>query len=340
MHTEFGRTASDRPATARGLTPLLMAGIALAGAASAVSVPSGSPQGGLASHLVRLTSVLDEVSADYQGVFATAEANVQQLSSEAQTASSALNQALSSTFSGYDTAISHALSGAELGLQNSIDGGWYGRDDGYVFGLFGGSVTHDGVTEQGSTLNEIFTALEHGNLFGAYSYFDTWSLETMDHTLKALVNPVLSVASHGVTTPSVVGEELQTLTNVYNELFSYTNLKELGDALLSPEIGALFGFTGDLDNIATALSTGNFELVGVDVLKMPADVLNDLLNGYTEVNPHDGSDTPFTGLLNNGSLLDDLLVTWPHELTMALEPVDVATALAGTEGVESLLGLL
>ena len=61
MHTEFGRTASDRPATVRGLTPLLMAGIALAGAASAVSVPSGSPQGGLASHLVRLTSVLDEL---------------------------------------------------------------------------------------------------------------------------------------------------------------------------------------------------------------------------------------------------------------------------------------
>ena len=117
--------------------------------------------------------------------------------------------------------ISTALTGTETGLQNSIDGGWYGDDDGFVFGLFGGSVTDPdtGVTETGSTLQEITTALDQGNLLNAFSYFDTWSLETVDHTLIPAAEPASSLSSTTTpasTTLSIPDQLLQTFTNEYD----------------------------------------------------------------------------------------------------------------------------
>lgn len=318
MQSVLGLTSADR-ASGR-VAPLLLAGIALAGTGLAVVTPTSSPGAAFEHLAVRLTSGLDDVAADYQAVFAAASANLQQLISDAQTANSALTQELTSTFSGYSDAISNALSGAEVGLQNSLNGGWYGGDDGYVFGLFGGTVTNPntGISETGSTLQEISAALQHGDAFTAYSYFDEWSLETLDHTMKSLLSPIFSVTSHGVTTPSVIAEQLQTFTNVYEQFFTYSNLKALSDGLLAPQIGAAFGFTSGFGAISTDLSSGNFDQAMIDFLKVPADALNDLLNGYAQVNPYNGDDTPFTGLLNDGSLLQDLLVTWPQMLATAL----------------------
>lgn len=320
MQSVPGLTSVDRTIGPGRVTPFLLAGIALAGTGLAVVAPP-SATGAAVEHLaVRLTSGLADVTADYQAVFSAAAANLHQLFSDAQAANSALTQELTSTFSGYNDAISNALSGAETGLQNSLNGGWYGGDDGYVFGLFGGTVTNPstGISETGSTLQEISAALQQGDAFKAYSYFDEWSLETLDHTMKSLLNPILTVTSHGVTTPSVTSEQLQTLTNIYDEFFTYSNLKHLSDALLAPQIGASFGFTSDLGAISTDLSSGNFDQAVIDFLKMPADTLNDLLNGYSQVNPYNGDDAPFTGLLNDGSLLQDLLVTWPQMLATAL----------------------
>ncbi len=320
MQSVLGVTSVDRASGSNRVLPLLLAGIALAGTGLTVVTPAGSPDAAVEHLAVRLTSGFGDVAADYQAVFAAASANLQQLFSDAQTANSALTHELTGTFSGYSDAISNALSGAAAGLQNSIDGGWHGGDDGYVFGLFGGTVTNPstGISETGSTLQEISAALQQGNTFQAYSYFDEWSLETLDHTLKPLLNPILTVTSHGVTTPSVTSEQLQTLTNVYDEFFTYTNLKHLGDALMAPQIGASFGFTSDVDAITTALLSGNLDQAMIDFLKLPADTVGDLLNGYAQVNPYDGNDAPFTGLLNDGSLLQDLLVTWPQMLATAL----------------------
>ncbi|UVO10793.1 hypothetical protein NM962_12165 [Mycobacterium sp. SVM_VP21] len=344
MQSVPGLIRADRTFSRVG--PLVCAGLALAGSGLAV-VGSSDAAGSAVEHLaVRLTSGFDDVTADYQAVFAAASTNLQQLFSDAQAANSALTQELTSTFSGYSDAISNALSGAETGLQNSLDGGWHGGDDGYVFGLFGGTVTDPstGVSETGSTLQEITAALQQGNAFQAYSYFDEWSLETLDHTLKPLLNPILTVTTHGVTTPSVISEELPKLTAIYNEFFTYTNLKHLGDALMAPQIGVAFGFTSDLDTIGTDLSSGNFSQAAIDIFKLPADTLGDLLNGYAQVNPYDGNDHPFTGLLNDGSLLQDLLVTWPQMLATALGATAAdtgsAVAAAGGDALDGLLGLL
>ena len=58
----------------------------------------------------------------------------------------------------FGTQISTALTGFETGIQNALDGGWYGGDDGYVFGLFGGTVTDPatGISETGSLLQQTF----------------------------------------------------------------------------------------------------------------------------------------------------------------------------------------
>ena len=65
---------------------------------------------------------------------------------------------------------------------------------------------------------EFFRAfLDQGKLLNAFSYFDTWSLETVDHTLKPLLSPLLDETSKGVTTLSIPAELSQTFTNVLEE---------------------------------------------------------------------------------------------------------------------------
>jgi hypothetical protein len=331
-----------RPARAN---QFLLASIAMVGAGLIAANPVAPSQPDIQHRAVQLTAG----EQDWTQVLATAEDNLTTLESEAATANSDLSSAISTELSGFETQISSALSGAETGLENAFYGGWYGSDDGYVFGLFGGSVTDtaNGVTETGSTLQEIATALEQGNLFDAFSYFDTWSLEFADHTLRYLVEPFLSVTSHGVTTESIAAQLLQTFTNVYEEFGTYTNLKDFSDALLSPPLGVAFGLTGDLDTIATDLSSGNIDQALTDIGNLPSDLTGDVINGY--VDPYSNGE-PFAGLLASGGVLDELLVTFPEQLATALgestapESADAVAStlpdlatLFGTEGITGLL---
>ncbi|MCV7051571.1 hypothetical protein H7H82_13380 [Mycobacterium heidelbergense] len=269
---------------------------------------------------VELTSGIGDVVTDYQDVFNQSVANLQILGSQAEIAIPGLLDQIGGNLSGYGGLINAGLLGAQTGLQNALYGGWYGGDDGFVFGLFGGSVTHAGVTETGSTLQEILTSLGQGNFYGAFGYYDEWVLEAMDHTLKPLLSPILNTAKAGATpTPTIPGEMLQTLTNVSNTFLSYSNLKALSGALLSPQISVTFGALQDLGKIGGDLSTGNLGGAVTDALKMPANFVGNLLNGY--VNPsalYNPTGQAFTGLLNSGSLLQQLLVTWPNQLAQAL----------------------
>ena len=283
---------------------LLIAGIALAGAGLIVVNPVAPTQPNVQHRAVQLTAG----EQDLTQVLATAQDNLTTLESEAATANSDLS-----------SAISTALTGAETGLQNSIDGGWFGDDDGFVFGLFGGSVTDPdtGVTETGSTLQEITTALDQGNLLNAFSYFDTWSLETVDHTLFPLLSPLVTEFNDdtGVTTLSIPDQLLQTFTNEYTSFVSYSDLKALLNAVSSPELSVAFGLSADLDGIATDVSSGNIDQALTDIGNLPSDLTGDLLNGWTD--PVAGSEA-FTGLLNGGSLLEELLVTLPEQFVTAL----------------------
>jgi hypothetical protein len=294
---------------------LLIAGVALASAGLIVVNPVEPNLPNVQHRAVQLTAG----EQDLTQVLATAQDNLTTLESEAAIANSDLSSAISTELSGFETQISTALTGAETGLQNSIDGGWFGDDDGFVFGLFGGSVTDPdtGVTETGSTLQEITTALEQGNLLNAFSYFDTYSLETVDHTLFPLLSPLVTEFNDdtGVTTLSIPDQLLQTFTNEYTSFVSYSDLKALLNAVSSPELSVAFGLSNDLDGIATDLSSGNVDQALTDIGNLPSDLTGDLLNGWTD--PAAGSEA-FTGLLNGGSLLEELLVTWPEQLVTAL----------------------
>jgi hypothetical protein len=311
---------------------LMAVSIAFAGAsliAANPATPTLPTQPNVQHRAVQLTSG----EADWSQVIATSEENLAGLESEATTANSELSTAFSTYLSGLDGQVAADFTSAEDGIQQAISGGWYGDDDGYVFGLFPGSLTdpNNGVTETGSTLQEISTALSQGNLFDAFSYFDTFSLEAFDHIVHPLLDPFLvDTSDSGVTTGAIPGELLQTLTNVYNEFFTYDNVVSFGNGLLSPELSLFFGLTNDLDGIATDFSSGDPSQGLTDLENLSSDVIGDLLNGYQQTNPIDGSTEPFTGLINSGSLLEELTSTWPEQLAQALGE---STAPLGAEAV-------
>jgi hypothetical protein len=294
---------------------LMIAGAALVGA-SLIAVNPGTPTLPEVQHrAVQLTAG----ELDWSQVVADSEANLQTLEGEAATASSDLSSASSALSTEFSGQISADLSSAETGVQQAISGGWYGDDDGYVFGLFPGSLDGPNGIETGSTLQEISTALDQGNLFNAFAYFDTFSLEAFDHIVHPLLDPFLTDTSDsGVTTLPIPGELLQTATNLYDQLFSYDNVVTLGNALLSPEISAAFALTGDLDTIGTEFSAGDYTQGLSDLSNLSSDVTGALLNGFQQVNPVDGDSEPFTGLLNTGSLLYELLVDGPTQIATAL----------------------
>jgi hypothetical protein len=291
---------------------LLIAGLAAAGASIIALNPMSATQPNvpIVHRAVQLTSG----ELDWTQVLTESQDNLATLESEASTASSELSSAESALSTEFSNQISTALTGFESGVQNSIDGGWYGSDDGYVFGLFGGSVTGPDGVESGSTLTEISQALSAGNEEQAFSDFDTWSLETLDHTLKPLLSPLLDETSKSGTTLSIPTELSQIQTNLLETFGTYTELKALGDAALAPELSVGFGLSQDLDGIATDFSTADYTQGLTDLENLSSDLTGDLLNGW------DGSVSgeAFTGLLNTGSILQELLVTWPEQLATAL----------------------
>jgi hypothetical protein len=291
----------------------LVAGVAVLGAGFVVVSPTTPNLPHVQHRAVQLTAG----EQDWTQVLATAQDNLTTLESEAATANSGLSSAIGTELSGFETQISTAFSGAETGIQNSISGGWYGSDDGYVFGLFPGSVSGPDGVETGSTLQEISTALQQGNLLNAFSYFDAWALETTDHTLKPLLSPLLvETDDNGATTLSIPAELSQTFTNVYEAFTNYDFLRlDLVQPLLAPELDIAFGLSTDLDGIATDLSSGNIDQALTDIGNLPSDLTGDLLNGWTDPV---GTGLPFPGLLNSGSLFEELLATWPTQLATAL----------------------
>jgi hypothetical protein len=311
---------------------LMIATVAVVSAASLIAVNPGGPTlPEVQNRAVQLTAG----ELDWSQVVAESETNLQTLEGEAATANSDLSAAFSTEFGGFETQVSGDFGDFETGVQQAISGGWYGDDDGYVFGLFPGSLDGPSGIETGSTLQEISTALDQGNLFNAFSYFDTFSLEAFDHIVQPLIEPFLTDTSDsGTTSLPIPGELLQLATNVYDQFFSYDNVVVLGNALLAPELSAVFALTSDLDTIGTDFSSGDYTQGLSDLSNLSSDVTGALLNGFVQVNPVDGDSEPFTGLLNTGSVLYELLVDGPNQLVTALGE---SAASASAESVSTAL---
>ena len=64
-----------------------------------------------------------------------------------------------------------------------------------------------------------------------------------------------------------------------------------------------------------------------DLNNLSSDVLNAIVNGYDAgINPVDGSENLFPGLLNAGSFLDELYTTWPEQFVTALGSLGAESA--------------
>jgi hypothetical protein len=297
---------------------LMIAGVTVAGASLFV-MNAPTPAGPQVQHrAVKLAAT----EVDWSTVISDAEANLAELQSEGAKGSADLSTALGNVSASFGTQISTALTGFETGIQNSLDGGWYGDDDGYVFGLFGGTVTNPatGISETASLLQQLSTDFQGGNTLQAFSDFNAWSLETVDHTLNPLLAPIVDETSDsGVTTYSIPVELSQVQTNLLETFGDYDELKAALQSVLSPEISAMFALSNDVDAIGTEFAAGDTTQGLSDLNNLSSDVIGALVNGYDAgTNPFNGAEELFPGLLNDGSLLQSLLLTWPEQFVTAL----------------------
>jgi hypothetical protein len=300
---------------------LMIAGFAVAGAGLfAMNAPT--PAGPLVQHRdVKLAA--GEV--DWSTFITNVDENLATLQTEGATSSTELSTALGNVSDAFSTQISTALTGFDTGINNALFGGWYGGDDGYVFGLFGGEpVTGADGPETGSLLQVLSNDFANisTNPNGSeqlFSDINDYELELLDHTAKPLLAPLLDETTKGVTTSSIPVELSQIQTNLLEQFGTYNELKELAQTVLSPEISGMFALSSDLDSIDTAFTAGDSTTALTDLNNLGSDVLNAVVNGYDAgINPVDGSENLFPGLINAGSFLDELYTTFTQQFVDAL----------------------
>jgi len=302
---------------------LMVAGLAVAGAGLfALNAPTST--GPLVQHHdVKLAS--GEV--DWTTFLSNVTDNLGTLQTEGAASSTELSTALGNVSEAFSTQISNAVTGFDTGINNALFGGWYGGDDGYVFGLFGGEPVlggPDAIPPTGSllaTLSTDFANISTNPNGGEqlFSDFNNYTLELLDHTAKPLLAPLLDETTKGLTTLSIPVELSQIQTNLLEAFGNYNELKDLAQTVLSPELSGFFALTSDLDSISAASAAGDSATAMTDLNNLGSDVLNAVVNGYDAgVNPVDGSENLFPGLLNAGSFLDELYTTFTQQFITAL----------------------
>ena len=314
---------------------LMIAGAAVAGA-SLFAMNAPTPAGPQVQHRdVQLTAG----ELDWATVISDTEANLADLQTEAAKGSTDLSTALGNVSEHFGTQITDALTGFETGIQNSVYGGWYGSDDGYVFGLFGGTVTNPatGISETNSLIGLLSADFQAGNSEQAYSDFNAYTLEVTDHTLRPLLSPLVDETSDsGVTTNSIPVELSQIQTSLLQTFGDYNELRDGLKALLSPEITAQLVLTKDLDTISADFTAGGTTQGMSDLNNLSSDVFGALINGAdVGTNPVDGSPQFFSGLLGDGSLLQHLVLTWPEQFVTALGTLGESTTSLTADAVGS-----
>jgi hypothetical protein len=306
------------------LSRLAITGAAVVGAgffALNAPTPAGPP---VQHHAVKLAAT----EVDWATVISDTQANLAALQSDAATGSGDLSTALGNMSEHFGSQITSALSGFGTGLENALYGGWYGGDDGYVFGLFGGTVTNPvtGISETNSLLGLLSADFQAGHVEQAYSDFNAYTLEVTDHTLRPLLSPLVDETSGTTTSYSIPVELSQIQTNLLQTFGDYDELRDGLKALLSPEITTQLVLTKDLDTIAADFAGGNSTQGMADLNNLPSDVFGAFVNGAdVGTNPVDGSAQFFSGLLGDGSLLQHLVLTWPEQFVTALGSLGEST---------------
>lgn len=150
--------------------------------------------------------------------------------------------------------------------------------------------------------------LHNGDFASAYSLINVDMLFDMLNITQPWFNHVPHGTDDFVPGASgITGDMLRNLAAVSDVFADYSTWKDLSKAAMSPMIGAMF---------QAMQSTG-------DPLNAPAQVVDALLNGYSPLGGLHQND--FVGLLTQGSLLDELLVTIPGKIADALNDTAAGT---------------
>jgi hypothetical protein len=312
----------------------LFAGIAAAGA-GLVAMNAPAPAVPPVQHRAVMLAASE---VDWSSVIATAQQNLIDLQSDATQGSTDLSTALGNVSDTFSTQITTALTGVDTGIQNALYGGWYGGDDGYVFGLFGGTVTNPatGISETNSLIGLLSADFQGGNIEQAYSDFNAYTLEVTDHTLKPLLSVLVDETSGGTATQGIPLEISTIQTNLLSTFADYNELRDGLKALLSPEITAQLVLTKDLDTVAADFAGGDSTQGLSDLNNLSSDVFGAFLNGAdVGTNPVDGSAQFFSGLLGDGSLLQHLVLTWPEQIVTALGSLGESSTMLTSDAVSS-----
>jgi hypothetical protein len=312
---------------------IMFAGCAIVGAGLfAMNAPMvGGP---LVQHRDVVLAAVDEV--DWASVIATAQQNLVDLQADATQGGTDLSTALGNVQDAFSAQITNALTGFGTGIQNAFYGGWYGGDDGYVYGLFGGTVNGPDGPMTNSLIGLLTADFQAGQVEQAYSDFNAYTLEVTDHTLKPLLSALVDETSGGVTTHGIPFELSTIQTNLLNTFADYNELKDGLKALLSPEITTQLVLTKDLDTIFADFAGGDNAQGLSDLNNLSSDVFGAFLNGAdVGTNPVDNSMQFFSGLLGDGSLLQHLVLTWPEQIVTALGSLGESSTTLTTDAVSS-----
>ena len=302
---------------------LMIAGVAVAGA-SLFAMNAPTPTGPLVQQRdVKLAA--GEV--DWTTFLANVNDNLATLQSEGATASSELSTALGNVSTQLRRAdFSTALTGFDTGVNNALFGGWYGGDDGYVFGLFGGEPVLGGPTPgiTGSLIDKLSNDLStiSTNPNGSeqlFSDFNNYTLELLDHTLKPLLAPLLDETSQGrddvvdprraVSDPDQPARGLRQLQRA--EGSSRDRAVPRAQRRLCAN-RTTWTTSAPRPLRATAPRPVRPEQPAVGRAQRHCQRLR------RRVNPVDGSENLFPGLINAGSFLDELYTTWTEQFVTAL----------------------
>lgn len=307
----------------RSISPLVAAvAVVGAGMVDAGPLPSRSTEvQRIATRLVNTADPIfgDPTTVDWATTLNAVKGNVEGLVDRFQAHPFADLTAWWDLQSGYADMIGDDIKQSLAGVA----GIWSG--DGYAVGL-----QH--------LLPQVFETLQSGDAFSAYSMINAEFLYDLLNVTVPFFNRVEFWGSGEFITGalSIPSDELHRLGNVANVYADYMLWAGLANAVLAPNIGAIFQTLQTGQGISELFQAGDTTEALSALFNLPATIANAYLNGY--IPPSGGEEGAFTGLLTAGGIFDQLFVTIPQQVADALH-ASVASAGDAAATIDPLVGL-
>jgi hypothetical protein len=177
-------------------------------------------------------------------------------------------------------------------------------------GMQAGSVAlQERLSQLPTVLTNTFNFLSTGQFVEAFSEVNVWFLVSIERALVPLL-PTLQV-------PGDILASLpngQRLAAVFDTLLKRGVFTEFTRSILGPAASAGLQMALVLDDIRSAVVSGDFGTVANELVGLPIKVVNAFVNGFV---PPFASRSPWTGILGDRGTLDYFLVDLPKALADA-----------------------